>query len=152
MRGGCSGQVWMEDEQWNRVLDEGWDLGRVKQVGLSEPPHNMSTEAHIHPSISLPVAGASPACGLACACTDATWGSPERGHLQIPCVDFLFLVQSEHSRAQIALQSTERGASVSVQAKQTVRLRDPCQLDAACTCHPVGLLTQTLCGTEMGTL
>ena len=68
----------MEDEQWNRVLDEGWDLGRVKQVWLLGACHNKSTEAHIHPGISLSVAGNSQAGGLACAGTDVTWGALER--------------------------------------------------------------------------
>jgi hypothetical protein len=32
-RSQADGQVWKEDTQWARILDEGWDLERVKQVG-----------------------------------------------------------------------------------------------------------------------
>lgn len=31
-RSRADGQVWKEDAQWARILDEGWDLGRVKQA------------------------------------------------------------------------------------------------------------------------
>ena len=31
-RAQASGQKWHEDLQWSRRLDEGWDLGAVKQV------------------------------------------------------------------------------------------------------------------------
>ncbi|EIE26776.1 S6PP-domain-containing protein [Coccomyxa subellipsoidea C-169] len=31
-RSRADGQMWKQDTQWARILDEGWDLGRVKQV------------------------------------------------------------------------------------------------------------------------
>jgi hypothetical protein len=31
-RSSADGQMWKEDTQWARILDEGWDLGCVKQV------------------------------------------------------------------------------------------------------------------------
>ena len=31
-RSQADGQVWKEDAQWARILDEGWDLARVKQA------------------------------------------------------------------------------------------------------------------------
>ena len=34
-RSRADGQVWKEDTQWACILDEGWDLGRVKQARLS---------------------------------------------------------------------------------------------------------------------
>lgn len=35
-RSKADGQMWKEDSQWARILDEGWDLGRVKQVCTSD--------------------------------------------------------------------------------------------------------------------
>lgn len=41
-RSQADGQRWKEDAQWARILDEGWDLGRVKQARPAtslEHPH-----------------------------------------------------------------------------------------------------------------
>lgn len=35
-RSRADGLLWKQDTQWARILDEGWDLGRVKEA---TPPH-----------------------------------------------------------------------------------------------------------------
>jgi hypothetical protein len=37
-RARADGQAWKEDAQWARILDQGWDLGRVRQAGGLPPP------------------------------------------------------------------------------------------------------------------
>lgn len=51
-RSQADGQMWKEDSQWARILDEGWDLGRVKQVCPLHPFQQNGTRLHANMSLS----------------------------------------------------------------------------------------------------